>query len=44
MEREVRDKLDLLDPKFRKQIESVFDNMNISISKLYDAATKDKNL
>jgi len=42
MKEEVRDKLNVLDPKFRKEIEKIFHNVNFSISMLYDAATKDK--
>ncbi len=41
MKKDVKKKLDILDPKFRKQIEDVFENINISISMLYDAATQD---
>ena len=41
MKKETRKKLDVLDPKFRKQIEDLFKNINISISMLYDAATQD---
>lgn len=40
--KEIEEKLDVLDPKFRKQIERIFDNVNVSISMLYDAATTDK--
>jgi len=42
MRKEDLDKLDVLDPKFRKQIEGIFENVNVSISMLYEAATKDK--
>jgi len=42
MNKKELEKLDVLDPKFRKQIEGIFENVNVSISMLYDAATKDK--
>jgi len=42
LKKEVREKLDVLDPKFRKQIEDIFENVNVSVSMLYDAATTDK--
>tara|TARA_Y100000310_G_scaffold253607_1_gene260503 strand:- start:1414 stop:2112 length:699 start_codon:yes stop_codon:yes gene_type:complete len=42
MKKEIKEKLDVLDPKFRKQIEDIFDNVNVSVSMLYDAATQDK--
>ena len=42
MKKEVMNKLDVLDPKFRKEIDKLFDNVSDSISMLYDAATQDK--
>lgn len=42
MEKRLKQKLLTLDPKTRKQIESLFKNMNESISVLYDLATHDE--
>jgi|SRR3989344_2745653 len=42
MERKTTKKLSALDPKFRKKINELFENMHESISLLYEAATRDE--
>lgn len=42
MKKEVEEKINVLDPKFRKQIEKILENVNVSVSMLYESATKDE--
>ncbi|MFH1326896.1 MAG: GGDEF domain-containing protein [archaeon] len=42
MEKRVKEKIASLDPKIRRKIENLFQNMNESISLLYDIATTDE--
>jgi diguanylate cyclase (GGDEF)-like protein len=42
MEKRLAKKLSVLDPNFRKQVKELFENMNESISLLYEAATRDE--
>jgi diguanylate cyclase len=42
MKEDINDKLSVLDPAFRKKIEDIFEDVNGSISMLYNAATNDE--
>jgi len=42
MNKNTKNKLSALDPRFRKRIEELLKDMNESISLLYDAATHDE--
>ena len=42
MEKSMKDKLNVLDPNFKKSIEELFEKINFSVEMLYEAATHDK--
>lgn len=42
MEKELKKKLSALDPRFKKQIENLFEQMNQSVSMLYETAIHDE--
>ena len=42
MDKKISEKLHVLDPRFRKQINDLFEKMNQSISLLYEAAIHDE--
>lgn len=42
MDKDIEKKMGALDPKFREKISELFQNLNQSISLLYEAATKDE--
>lgn len=42
MDKKIEEKLSALDPRFRKKIQDLFENINESVSMLYDAAIHDE--